>query len=88
MGLTALADLLPSGMRVSLNKAFRGSSLDNAIKLGERLVSEWILIEIETFVVSQGVGHGVVRIFSENGQFLGSGTQSFAITKITGELDR
>ena len=51
-------------------------------------MSEWILIEIETFVVSQGVGHGVVRIFSENGQFLGSGTQSFAITKITGELDR
>jgi len=88
MGLTALADLLPSGMRVSLNKAFRGSSLDNAIRLGQRLASEWILIEIESFVISQAIGHGVVRIFSEDGKFLGSATQSFAITKITGELDR
>ena len=85
-GLTALADLLPSGMRISLNAAFRGSSLDNTVRIAGAADSEWVLIDMESDAVHNGVGHGVVRIFAETGELLATGNQSFAITRLTGPL--
>lgn len=85
-GLTALADLLPSGMRVSLDAGFRGSSLDNTVRIAGEADSEWVLLDIESDAVHNAIGQGIVRIFAESGQLLATGNQSFAITRITGPL--
>ncbi len=85
-GLTALADLLPSGMRVSLDAGFRGSSLDNTVRIAGEADSEWVLLDIESDAVHNAVGQGIVRIFAESGELLATGNQSFAITRITGPL--
>ena len=85
-GLTALADLLPSGMRVSLDAGLRGSSLDNTVRIAGEAESEWVLVDIESDAVHNAVGHGIVRIFAESGELLATGNQSFAITRITGPL--
>ena len=84
-GLTALADLLPSGMRVSLDvTGFRGSSLDNTVRIAGEADSDWVLLDIESYAVHNAVGHGIVRIFAESGELLATGNQSFAITRIPG----
>ena len=85
-GLTALADLLPSGMRVSLDAGFRGSSLDNTVRISGEAESEWVLLDIESDAVHNAIGNGIVRIYAADGGLLATGTQSFAITRITGPL--
>jgi len=85
-GLTALADLLPSGMRVSLDAGFRGSSLDNTVRISGEAESAWVLLDIESDAVHNAIGNGIVRIYSSDGGLLATGTQSFAITRITGPL--
>ena len=88
VGLIALADLIPSGMRVSLDKGFRGSSLDHTVRIASTDLSDWVLIRIEADAVRNSVGHGRVEIYSEAGSLLATGSQSFAISAITGPLDR
>ncbi|MDP7067480.1 MAG: thioesterase family protein [Acidimicrobiales bacterium] len=87
-GLIALADLLPSGMRVSLDTGFRGSSLDHSVRLVASEKSEWVLLCIQSAAVQHSVGHGNVEIYSQSGTLLALGSQSFAISSITGALDR
>lgn len=86
--LAALADLLPSGMRVSLDSAFRGSSLDNTVRIASAEATQWVLVDLEAAAFHHGIGHGVVRIFSESGSLLASGSQCFGVTRLTGPLDR
>ena len=86
--LAALADLLPSGMRVSLDAAFRGSSLDNTVRIASTTPTEWVLIELEASAFHNSIGHGVVRIFARTGELLASGSQCFGVTRLTGPLDR
>tara|TARA_Y100001970_G_scaffold37499_1_gene46347 strand:+ start:27903 stop:28712 length:810 start_codon:yes stop_codon:yes gene_type:complete len=87
-GLIALADLLPSGMRVSLDKGFRGSSLDHSVRLLSQEQSSWVLLCIRSAAIENSIGHGSVEIFSRTGTLLAVATQSFAISSITGSLDR
>jgi len=86
--LAALADLLPSGMRVSLDSAFMGSSLDNTVRIASTEPSEWVLIELDAAAFHNSIGHGTVRIYAQDGPLLASGSQCFAVTRLTGDLDR
>ncbi|MDG2114828.1 MAG: thioesterase family protein, partial [Actinomycetota bacterium] len=81
--LSALADLLPSGMRVSIDAAFRGSSLDNTVRIASPVETDWVLIDLETAAFHHAVGHGLVRVFAETGQLLASGSQCFGVTRLT-----
>lgn len=86
--LAALGDLLPSGMRVTIDSSFRGSSLDNTIRIAASHSCDWVLIDLESSAFHNGVGHGTVRIYAEDGPLLASGSQCFAVTRLTGPLDR
>ncbi len=87
-GLIALADLIPSGMRVSLDMAFKGSSLDHTVRIATTEKSEWVLIRIEADAIRNSIGQGRVEIYSQSGNLLATGSQSFAISALTGPLDR
>ena len=87
-GLIALADLLPSGMRVSLNAGFRGSSLDHSVRLLTQEKSAWVLICIRSAGIANSIGHGSAAIYSQAGTLLAVASQSFAISSITGSLFR
>ena len=86
--LIALADLIPSGMRVSLDMGFKGSSLDHTVRIAGAELSEWVLIRIESHAIRNSIGQGRVEIYSQTGNLLATGNQSFAISAITGPLDR
>jgi acyl-CoA thioesterase-2 len=87
-GLIALADLLPSGMRVSLDSAFRGSSLDHTVRIASLVSSEWVLMNIESAAIRNSIGHGTIELYAQTGELLAIGSQSFALSKLTGDLDR
>lgn len=53
---------------------------------GRPLVAAWMLLDIESDAVHNAIGNGIVRIYASNGGLLATGTQSFAITRITGPL--
>ena len=86
--LIALADLIPSGMRVSLDMGFKGSSLEHTVRIAGAELSEWVLIRIESHAIRNSIGQGRVEIYSQTGNLLATGNQSFAISAITGPLDR
>ncbi len=87
-GLIALADLVPSGMRVSLDSGFRGSSLDHTVRIASPVSSEWVLLSIEAASIRNSIGHGRIDLYAQTGELLATGSQSFALTELTGDLDR
>ena len=73
---------------MSLDAGFRGSSLDHSVKITGTGNSDWVLLRITSSAIRNSIGHGCVEIFSRDGQLLAVGSQSFAISSITGVLDR
>jgi acyl-CoA thioesterase len=75
-------------MRVSLDSAFRGSSLDHTVRLASLVTSEWVLMNIEAATIQNSIGHGAIQLYAQTGELLAIGSQSFALSKLTGDLDR
>jgi|TARA_B100001167_G_scaffold17151_1_gene9115 acyl-CoA thioesterase len=75
-------------MRVSLDSAFRGSSLDHSVRITSAVSSEWVLVNIESASIRNSVGHGTVEMYAQSGELLATGSQSFALAALTGDLDR
>ena len=86
-GLIALADTLATGMHLSLGRKWRGASLDNTVRIAGDADCEWVLLDIETDGFHNAVGHGVVRMFTPDGELLASGNQSFAVARVAGPLE-
>ena len=86
-GLIALADTLATGMHLSLGRKWRGASLDNTVRIAGDADCEWVLLDIGTDGFHNAVGHGVVRMFTPDGELLASGNQSFAVARVAGPLE-
>ena len=83
-GLAALADTLATGMHLSLGLRWRGASLDNTVRIAGDAGCEWVLLDIETDGFHNAVGHGVVRMYTPDGELLAAGNQSFAVARVAG----
>jgi acyl-CoA thioesterase II len=71
-----LSDLVPFCVSRAAGVAGAGSSLDITLRFGERATSEWVLVEIEADLLASGIGHGAVRVWSEDGRLLAVGSQT------------
>ena len=80
MALVAvIADLFPNGMGNALGLNAGGTSLDNTIRFVAQHRTEWLLVEIAVHAVQNGIGHGEVRIFAQNGALIATGSQSLVL---------
>ncbi|MDE0318750.1 MAG: thioesterase family protein [Acidimicrobiaceae bacterium] len=86
-GLIALADTLATGMHRSLGLRWRGSSIDNTVRIAGNADCEWVLLDIETDGFHNAVGHGVVRMYTPDGRLLATGNQSFAVARVSGPAE-
>ena len=59
-----------------------GSSLDNTIRTGELVATEWVLADVQVHAVVDGYGHGIAHLWSEDGTLLGTASQS-ALARLT-----
>jgi acyl-CoA thioesterase-2 len=53
-----------------------GTSLDNSLRVGRLVDSEWVLLDVHGLVAESGYGYGVVHIWSPDGVLLATGSQS------------
>jgi acyl-CoA thioesterase len=75
-GLGFVADLVPLAVSRACGVDGAGTSLDNSLRIGEPVDSEWVLLDVDAHVAVGGFGHGHVHVWSPDGRLLATGTQS------------
>ena len=60
--LALVGDLVPSGFPSATGLPITGSSLDNTIRLGELVETEWVLADVHVHAVVNGYGHGIAHL--------------------------
>jgi acyl-CoA thioesterase len=71
-----LADMVPIAACRAAGIDGAGTSLDNTLRLGELVDTEWVLIELEGQAVHGSYGHGVTHLWSPDGRLMAIGSQS------------
>jgi acyl-CoA thioesterase len=71
-----LADIVPMGVAHALGVLAGGTSLDNTIRIGAFVETEWILLDLRPHLAVGGYGHGIVHVWSESGQLLATASQT------------
>jgi acyl-CoA thioesterase-2 len=74
--LALIGDLVPSAFPSATGLPISGSSLDNTIRTGELVETEWVLADVHVHSVVDGYGHGIAHLWSQDGTLLGTASQS------------
>lgn len=74
--LAVLGDYVPFGIGQALGLGAGGNSLDNTLRVGRMVETQWVLLDIRVHQIHRGFGHGVVHLWSEEGQLMGTASQS------------
>ena len=74
--LAILGDYVPFGIGQALGAMAGGNSLDNTLRVGALVPTEWVLLDIRVDLVANGFGHGVVHLWAEDGTLLATASQS------------
>ena len=74
--LALVGDLVPSGFASATGLPISGASLDNTIRLGHLVKTEWVLADVQVHAVLDGYGHGIAHLWAEDGTLLGTASQS------------
>jgi len=77
--LAVLGDFVPMGIGQALGARAGGNSLDNTLRVGRIVPTEWVLMDIRVHVVERGFGHGLVHMFAEDGTLLATASQSVIV---------
>lgn len=71
-----MADFVPISVARGLDVAAFGTSLDNTIRVGAFVETEWMLLDLRPHLAFGGYGHGVVHLWSESGHLLATASQT------------
>lgn len=69
--LAFLADMVPSSVVRAAGRMGGGTSLDNAVRYGRLVDTEWVLLDFDPYLAAGGWVHGGVRLWAEDGTLLG-----------------
>jgi acyl-CoA thioesterase len=79
--LGILGDYVPSGIGQALGLRAGGRSLDNTVRVARLVPTEWVLLDIRVHAVSNGMGHGLVHQWAEDGTLLATASQSAIVRR-------
>lgn len=85
--LGILGDYVPFGIGQALGLPAGGNSLDNTLRMGEQVPTEWVLLDVHVHQVHNGFGYGDVHLWSESGTLLATASQS-AIVRMWPDMAR
>jgi acyl-CoA thioesterase len=74
--LAILGDFVPMGVGQSLGIQGGGNSLDNTLRIGRLVSTEWVLLDIHVHMAERGFGHGDVHMYAEDGTLMAVASQS------------
>src|SRR4051812_1672221 len=83
--LAILGDFVPMGVGQALGVLGGGNSLDNTIRVGRLVPTQWVLLDIQVHAVERGFGHGLVHMFAEDGTLLATASQSCIVRMWKGD---
>ncbi len=74
--LCLIADYLPESIHMNIARKAGAVSLDNNIRMVQRMATPWLLCDIQLDAIRVGMFHGRMVIFSEHGAPLAMASQS------------
>ena len=74
-----VADIIPLAVCAALGAMPGGTSLDNTVRVVDTDPSEWVLLDIVPEGFHRSIGHGSLRIWSQDGRLLGTAQQTCII---------
>jgi len=74
--LAFVGDFMPLGFADASGKPYAGNSLDNTIRVGKLVETEWILLAVHVQQIANGFGYGRAELWAESGTLLGEVSQS------------
>jgi len=74
--LAILGDYVPFGIGQALGAMAGGNSLDNTLRIGQLVPTEWVLLDVRIHAVRNGFGHGDVHLWADDGTLLATASQS------------
>jgi acyl-CoA thioesterase len=84
--LAFVSDMVPVGVARSAGKLGAGSSLDNSLRFhGGVTEAEWLLLELRGELARGGFGHGTVRVWTDDGRLVATGSQSASMRYLFSE---
>jgi acyl-CoA thioesterase len=80
-----LADMVPVAVARAAGKLGAGTSLDNSLRFVDVPDTEWVLLEMQANFAGGGYGHGMIRVWSEDGKLLATGSQTASMIYVFNE---
>jgi acyl-CoA thioesterase len=74
-----VADIIPLAVCAALGVMPGGTSLDNTLRVIDPEPSEWVLLDITAEGYHRSIGHGSLRLWSQDGRLLGTAQQTCII---------
>lgn len=71
-----MADMVPLSIAYAFEVIAGGTSLDNTIRIGSFVDSEWILLDLRPHLAVGDYAHGVAHIWSEGGHLMATASQT------------
>ncbi|MDZ7733195.1 MAG: thioesterase family protein [Acidimicrobiia bacterium] len=68
--------MVPLSVAHALSVIAGGISLDNTIRIGPFVETEWILLDLRPHLAVGGYGHGVAHVWSVDGHLLATASQT------------
>ena len=81
-GVAFVADMVPVAVARAAGKLGAGSSLDNSMRFAVVPEVEWVLLELTGNFAAGGYGHGLVRVWAQDGTFIAIGSQTASMMYI------
>ena len=74
-----VGDLLMLGLSDAIGAPTTANSLDNTIRIVERVPTEWIMLDVQIDAAASGYAHAGARLWTEDGALLGMATQTLVL---------
>jgi acyl-CoA thioesterase-2 len=71
-----MADMVPMSVAAALGVIAAGTSLDNTVRIGAFVPTEWVLLDLRPHLAVGGYGHGIAHVWSEDGHLLATASQT------------
>ena len=81
--LTFISDFAPMAIADALGLAYTGNSLDNTIRMGHTVPTEWVLLSVHVNHIVNGFGHVNADLWAQDRTLLAQGSQSAVVRENT-----
>jgi len=79
--LAFIADMVPLSVAHGCGVVAGGISLDNTIRIGSAVASEWVLVDLRAHLATGDYGHGAAHVWNESGELLATASQSASMIR-------